>query len=130
MITAKQPGRMQTVKTFGTWLFWAAIILSEIAGAAIIRWPKVRELASAPLFHGHSFLSMLLIQIVGAALVFFLLYRLVALKIVRFTEDWHGIKIRKPGVAVGMFFTAVIPLVLCAIGFLIISFLSGTPVSS
>lgn len=63
----------------------------------------------------------------AAAMVFLILYGLLSLTIVGFVEDWTGVKIEKPGVTRGLLFAAAIPLLLCGIGFLIILFLSGSP---
>ena len=64
-----------------------------------------------------------------AVFAFWVVYCLLALNVIGFVEDWTGMKIGKPGIGWGFLFAAVIPLVLCGIGFLIILFLSGSPIS-
>jgi hypothetical protein len=119
---------MDTLKFLGRWLFWLSIIAAEVIGLAVARSHAVQVFSSTSFSHGREFLSVLFLQVLIAPLAFLLLYRLLARKVVGFIEDWYGIKIVKPATRWGILCSAVFPLVLCALGFLIITFLSGSPI--
>jgi hypothetical protein len=129
MLLARLFRQKEGHSSLGRWFFWASIILSQIAGVTIGRWQIARFFSSGNFSHVHPFLSPLLFQVLAAMFAFWVMYCLLALNVVGFVEEWTGMKIVKPGMGWGFLFTMVIPLVLCGVGFLIILFLSGTPVS-
>jgi hypothetical protein len=127
MLVAKPVRHKETYQSLGRWFFWTSIFLSEIAGIAFGRRQAGRIFSSSAFFHSHPFLSPLLFQMLTAVMAFLILYGLLSLTIAGLIEDWTGVKIEKPGMARGILFTALVPLLLCGIGFLIILFLSGSP---
>jgi hypothetical protein len=101
----------------GKLLFWISLAAAQIAGLL------VGQSLGSP-----AFLSLLLWQMLTAVLAFLVLYRVLALNLVGAIEHRKGMKIEKPGVRRGLLYALLIPLLLCALGFLVISFLSPSSI--
>ena len=101
----------------GKLFFWVSLVAAQIVGVVV-----------GQSFGGHVFLWMLLVQMLAAAVAFVVVYRLLALNIVGAIEHLNGMKIEKPGVWRGLLYAILIPLIMCALGFLIILFLSHSSV--
>ena len=101
----------------GKLLFWISLIAAQIAGVIV-----------GQCFGGRVFLLMLFLQMLTSVLAFLVLYGLLALNIVEVIERRNGMKIEKPGVARGVLYAVLIPLIMCALGCLIILFLSHSSI--
>jgi hypothetical protein len=97
----------------GKLLFWISLVAGQITGVLVGRC-----------FAGHFFLLILIAQVLTAVAAFLVLYRVLALNILRAIERRKGMNIEKPGVGRGFLYTVLIPIILCGVGFLVISFLS------
>ena len=104
----------------GKSFFWASLILSQIAGM----------ISAAPFYNHHRFFIPLVFQIFTAVLFFMVIYRFLALNVIFGLEHRNGVKINKPGLLRGVLYSIVIPLILCATGFLIILLLSGLSINA
>jgi hypothetical protein len=113
--------------TLGKWLFWFSLIASEIVGVTIGRLQAKQFFSSQWFVQNQTFWETLAFQIATAALCFLVLYGL-ASNILSAAGNKLGLKISRPGLAQGLLYAAAIPLVLCAIGFAIILFLSGSSI--
>lgn len=76
----------------------------------------------------HALGWMIFFQMLTAVLAFLVLYGLLALSLVGAIEHRHAMKIEKPGIGRGIVYAIMIPLIMCALGFLIILFLSHSSI--
>jgi hypothetical protein len=101
----------------GKLLFWISLVAAQMAGLVV-----------GQSFGVPAFLGMLLLHIFTAVLAFWFLYHLLVLKFLGIIEHRSGTKIEKPGVRRGLLYVVLIPLLMCALGFLVILFLSHSSV--
>jgi hypothetical protein len=113
------------LRDLGKILFWASLIMSQIAGLVIGRKLPGHLAAQSLFYNHHQFVTLLIFQILAAVLFFAVFYCFFALKVVSNFENRTGVKINKPSLELGIICSAIIPLILCAMGFLLILCLSG-----
>jgi archaellum biogenesis protein FlaJ (TadC family) len=94
----------------GKLFFWVSLVAAQVAGVIV-----------GPCFGGHVFLLMLFLQMLTAVLAFLILYGLLALNIVDAIAHRNGMKMETPRVLRGVLYTVAIPLIMCALGFLVLS---------
>jgi len=113
------------LRDLGKILFWASLIASQIAGLAIGR-KLPGYLASQSLsYNHHKFVTLLIFQILTAGLFFAVFYWFFAWNFLSSLENRKGVRIDRPSLELGIIYSAIIPLILCALGFLLILCLSG-----
>jgi hypothetical protein len=101
----------------GKLLFWVSLVAGQIGGVLV-----------GQCFGGHVFLLMLLLQMLAAVLAFLILYGLLSLNVVEAIERRSAMKIEKPRLTRGILYAISLPLIMCALGFLIILFLSHSSI--
>jgi hypothetical protein len=94
------------------WFFWITVIVSGIAGIKITRMFSYHLLMAVPFLSYCWPLSLVVLQMVFACIIFVVVYRVVALNLVTAIESKRGVEIYRPSVARGMIFSALIPFIL------------------